>query len=365
MTIGRHTTAAGTRALALITASAFLAVTPAAQTGAEATTFRIGGGETIAAEHGTLTVPANRQRVDAGSLRDRLRQCVSQLTARGVEVRGLTTEESADDVEALRAALGAPQVTLLAGSYGTHLALAAARRHPTRVARMALLGVEGPDHTVKLPAAVDAVIRDIDTMHPGTATAILELRARLRDAPWARTLPNGQPVTVGEWDLQRRVADALATTRDIEALVAALPVMMSGDFSDLVRWAIPYRSARPMNVMNIAMDCASFGSANRLAAVREQEPASLLGNAMNFPLPDLCQVEGLPRLGDDFRTALVSDVPTLLVSGTWDGRTPPANAEDVARTMSRAHLVVIPRASHGLFQEGAATAALRMFLGRQ
>src|SRR5690606_19546891 len=97
-----------------------------------------------------------------------------------------------------------------------------------------------PDHTVKMPAAVDAVIREIEATHPGVTAAILQLRARLRDRPWTRTLPNGQAVTVGEWDLQRRVADALDTTREIETLVAALPAMMSGDYSDLVRWAIPF-----------------------------------------------------------------------------------------------------------------------------
>ena len=298
-------------------------------------------------------------------LRDRLRACVQRLASAGVDVAGLTTEESADDVEALRAALGVPKVTLLAGSYGTHLALAVARRHPTRVARMALLGVEGPDHTLKLPANVDAVIREIDLKHSGFADSIRQVRDRLRAQPWTKTLPNGQTVTVGEWDLQRRVADALDTTREIEALVTALPSMMAGDYSDLVRWAIPFRTARPLNVMNVAMDCASYASAGRLASIREQTPHFLIGNAMNFPLPDLCDVPGLPRLGDGFRSPLVSDIPTLLVSGMWDGRTPPVNGAEVSRTLSNAEILSIPGASHGLFQEVAAVAALRRFLAKE
>lgn len=295
-------------------------------------------------------------------LKERLRTCLQQLESTGVDAMGLTTEESADDVEALREALGVPKLTLLAGSYGTHLALAIARRHPTRVAKMALLGVEGPDHTLKLPANVDAVIREIDSKHSGFADSIRQLRDRLRAQPWTKTLPNGQAVTVGEWDLQRRVADALDTTREIDALVAALPVMVAGDYSDLVRWAIPFRTARPLNVMNVAMDCASYASAGRLAAIHEQTPHALIGNAMNFPLPDLCDVPGLPRLGDGFRSPLVSDIPTLLVAGTWDGRTPPINSAEVGRTLSHAEILSIPGASHGLFQEPAAVAALRRFL---
>ena len=48
---------------------------------------------------------------------------------------------------------------------------------------------------------------------------------------------------------------------------------------------------------------------------------------MNYPLPAVCDVPGLPRLPDDFRAPVVSAVPTLLVAGTFDGRTPPPNAE--------------------------------------
>jgi hypothetical protein len=44
--------------------------------------------------------------------------------ARATSISAFTAEESADDVEALRLGLGAPQITLLAGSYGSHLALA-------------------------------------------------------------------------------------------------------------------------------------------------------------------------------------------------------------------------------------------------
>ena len=45
-------------------------------------------------------------------------------------VRHEATRESADDLEALRQALGAPQLNLVGISYGTHLALAFAATHP-------------------------------------------------------------------------------------------------------------------------------------------------------------------------------------------------------------------------------------------
>ena len=298
----------------------------------------------------------------AAALKARVTACLGTLAAAGVDVGGLTTAESADDVDDLREALGARQVMLLAGSYGTHLALAVARRHPGAVARMVLLGVEGPDDTVKLPLRVDETLRRIDVAHPGLAASIGTLLERLRREPWTKTLPNGQAVTVGPWDLQRRVAESLDTLPEIEALAPAMAGMQNGDYSDLIRWTIPFRMPRPLNMMNLAMDCASFASPDRLARVREQAPAALLGDAMNFPLPGVCDIPGLPRLADTFRTPVVSAVPALLVAGTFDGRTPPPNAAAVATGLSRATLLIIPGASHSLFRDAAAMAASVSFL---
>lgn len=282
----------------------------------------------------------------------------------GMDAAPFTTQENADDLQALAGVLEAKQIFLLAGSYGTHLAMAAARQHPGTIAGMALLGVEGPDDTLKLPSRVEGVLAEIDRAHPGVRLKVSTLADRLRRTPWTKSLPNGQNVTVGVWDLQRRVADALSTTRDIAAMIAALDPMMAGDYSDLVRWTIPFRSARPMNLMHIATDCASFASTSRLASIRAESSAAILGDAINFPLPDICDTPGLPRLPDAFRSPLVAAVPALLVAGTFDGRTPPPNVTDAAKGLAKAQTLFIPRASHGLFQEPAAMAAVVDFFTR-
>ncbi len=293
------------------------------------------------------------------AMRRQLAACLTEIDA-----APFTTKESADDLRALAAALEAKQIFLLAGSYGTHLAMAAARQHPETIAGMALLGVEGPDDTLKLPSRVDGVLAEIDRAHPGVRLKVSTLADRLRRAPWTKTLPNGQNVTVGAWDLQRRVAEALSTTRDITAMIAALDPMMAGDYSDLVRWTIPFRSARPMNLMHIATDCASFASVSRIATVRAESGAAILGAAINFPLPDICDTPGLPRLPDAFRAPLVANVPALLIAGTFDGRTPPPNVTDAAKGLAKAQTLFIPRASHGLFQEPAAMSAVVDFFTR-
>lgn len=73
--------------------------------------------------------------------------------ARGVDLSGYTTVESATDLEELRAALGLERVSLLAFSYGTHLAAAYMRRFPDQVESAVMLGTEGPDETYKIGRA--------------------------------------------------------------------------------------------------------------------------------------------------------------------------------------------------------------------
>src|SRR5262245_1308362 len=61
-----------------------------------------------------------------------------------VDLTGYNTNESADDLEDLRKALGVPKIDLWSISYGTHLALATIRRHPQSIGRAVLAGTEGP-----------------------------------------------------------------------------------------------------------------------------------------------------------------------------------------------------------------------------
>jgi pimeloyl-ACP methyl ester carboxylesterase len=89
------------------------------------------------------------------------RRAATAFRKRGVDLRGYTTIESADDLDALREALGADRVSLLAFSYGTHLACSYLRRHGDHVANAVMFGLEGPDQTLKLPWALDTQFKKL------------------------------------------------------------------------------------------------------------------------------------------------------------------------------------------------------------
>jgi pimeloyl-ACP methyl ester carboxylesterase len=86
---------------------------------------------------------------------DASRACASFWRDRGVDLGAYNVVENAHDLDSLQLALGTGKVILWGSSYGTHLGLAAVRYHGDRILRGVLSGVEGPDHTLKMPRTVD------------------------------------------------------------------------------------------------------------------------------------------------------------------------------------------------------------------
>jgi pimeloyl-ACP methyl ester carboxylesterase len=96
------------------------------------------------------------------------------------------------------------------------------------------------------------------------------------------------------------------------------------------------------------MDVASGSGVKRRALITEQAKTALMGLHMNFSLP-LETVEPSLDLGDEFRTAPISDVPTLVLSGTLDGRTYPESGQEATAGLSNRQTVMVTNAGHNLF----------------
>jgi pimeloyl-ACP methyl ester carboxylesterase len=96
------------------------------------------------------------------------------------------------------------------------------------------------------------------------------------------------------------------------------------------------------------MDVASGSGAARREMITKQADMALLGLHMNFSMP-LETVDPSLDLGDSFRTAPVSDVPTLILSGTLDGRTFPESAQEATIGLSNRQTVLVENAGHNLF----------------
>lgn len=74
--------------------------------------------------------------------------CAARLRAAGFDLTRYTMFDVIDDLEQVRAAIGAARVNLFSVSYGTRLAQYYARRHPGSIARSAMFAVNPPGHFV-------------------------------------------------------------------------------------------------------------------------------------------------------------------------------------------------------------------------
>jgi pimeloyl-ACP methyl ester carboxylesterase len=294
-----------------------------------------------------------------------LTTCAARLRSQGVDLAAYNTEENADDLESLRRALGVEKISLFGSSYGTHLGLAALRRHGERIHRAVLSGIEGQDQTLKLPANIQrelllvsqlaAADENVRSKVPDLTRLIASVLNKVEQAPMViQVARTGSPlaVTIGKFDLQQATA-ALLGTREGKSRIPALYLSLwSEDYSSPLVQAmaleiVEQRTGPIGSAMSFAMDCASGASHERRQLIEQQARQSLLGGDIDFPIPHICVACGLPELPDSFRAPLRCDVPSLFISGTLDGRTPPANAEEVRQGFSKSQHVIIEGAGHG------------------
>jgi pimeloyl-ACP methyl ester carboxylesterase len=292
----------------------------------------------------------------------RCRECAEHWKGQGVDLTGYNTNESADDVEDLRRALKVEKFNLLASSYGTHLALTTIRRHESSIHRAVLAGIEGPDHTLKLPGYGQSVLEKIDRLVkadpelnrriPDFLGMLKQVLERLDREPVTATVTDllaGKKVeiTVGKFDLQLVIAQSMGSRHAMRMLPKNCEAMSKGDFSFLARASLEVRRSPIGSAMAFMMDCASGASPERLARIQREAGQCLLGNAANFPFPEIGAAWGNPDLGQAFRAPVRSSVPVLFVSGTLDGRTPVSNADEIQAGFPNGMRFTIEGAAHG------------------
>ena len=269
-------------------------------------------------------------------------RCLSHWRSLGLDPDAYNTADSAADLRLLQKALKAEALSLWGMSYGTHLALAALKQPGLNIDRLLLMGVEGPDQTLKLPLHADELLARV-----GQAANMPDLveRLRARLAAVAREplrLEGPSPAVVSAFDLQLLVAGMLGrqqTSRMIPAVVGGLEAGDTAFLGPILPRLLGGYAT--FSLMPLATDVASGASAARLEAVRQQESQSVLGAALNFPFPQVGASLGLQDLGDAFRADPKTERPTQFVSGDLDGRTPVGHVQAIeAGFAQRGHWVV-------------------------
>lgn len=294
-------------------------------------------------------------------LRENSQGCISYWRdIQRVDLTGYNTNESADDLEDLRKALGANQISLWTISYGTHLAFATMRRHPKSIHRAILAGTEGPDHTYKLPSNIQKHLEDLAAVIkadpvvgkevPDFLGLMKTVFDRLDAQPETVEITDPQTklkvkVIVNKFVMQYIVANNIGTT--VTARFPALFYRASkGDFTNPAQVWLNQSRSEIGSAMSYMMDCASGQTATRRERIAREVKGTLLEDISNFPFPDVCEEWKAPDLGDEFRSPLRSEVPVLFISGTLDARTPVSNAEEYRTGFPNSTHMIIEGAVH-------------------
>ena len=312
-----------------------------------------------------LSYPLDKPLERAALLRLYLEQskaCAQYWRSQGVDLAGYNTNESADDVEALRKALGIPKLSIFGTSYGTHLSLATIRRHGENLNRVVIAGIEGPDHTYKLPSNVQGNLEQIAQIYKADANIgkaipdflglMQTLLDQLEKQPVTVEVDDPETkqkvkITVGKFDLQFLIANLLPGRVSAMKRFAAVAVAMSkGDFSFLAQLSLGARRDSIGSAMSFVMDCASGVSRKRWAQIKVEEKTRMVGSLIDFPFPEICEAWGRPDLGSTFRSPVRSNLPVLFISGTLDGRTPISNAEEIRKGFPNSVSIVVEQAGH-------------------
>lgn len=309
----------------------------------------------------------------ADSYRAELARCIAFWRERGVDVAGYNSAESAADLDDLRRALGADKLNLVGLSYGTHLGMAALKSG-LPVQRAAFAGLEGLDQTVKLPAHFDAFFERVAAAvraDPAAAAAWPDLtgmmrrvHARLEREPVALTVTDGEGksanIRLGAFAVQLLAGYLFISDPErIADLPAFYARMDAGDFQmagTMIHRALQAEFGR-MDGMPQLMDLASGISPARLERALAQAPGAVLGDAANFPMPQVRDVVPELVLGDDFRRPLSTRVPTLLIMATMDGRTPVESQEELLPQFRRATRLTVVNGGHNIFEQSEAVQA--------
>ena len=346
---------------------------------------------------GALGAPA------AASIGRLLERCALQIgPARG----DYTTPESVADIEALRRAEGYERLVLYGTSYGTKVALQYAARYPAHVEALLLDSVvpaNGPE-PLALPSfrAMPAVLSELCSSRACAGISASPLRdiARLARRLRKRALRGvafdgaGQrsSAAVSESDLLE-ILQAGDLNPALRALLpAAVRSALRGDPGPLVRLhllslglipsvpRVPVENSPPIDE---ALFAATSCEETPFPWQRASPPARRLAEAR-------AAVRALPSADFypfDARTALATDlipdcaywpdasappstpgalpsVPTLILSGAQDLRTPTSVAAQVASQIPGAQLELVPFTGHSVLGSdfsGCATAAVGAF----
>ena len=290
-----------------------------------------------------------------------VKRCAKTLSARA-DLSQYSLLRFADDLEAVRVALGYSSLNLFGLSYGTRAAQVYLRRYPAS-SRTAYLGSMIPmdaDTLLELPAAAEDVLEHtFDACAADTAchAAFPDLReefatllARLDRGEVVVPVPGtSQNVTLSRGLVIERVRSLLYTTEGAATVPWLLHEAHAGNWKPLVDQLLDVARAMDAQAslgLFFSITCNEDVAFLREADIRARATTHRFGDLRVRSQQAACRAWPRYRLPEGYRTSLRSDVPVLLVSGEFDPATPAALAARSAAGFTHAAELLLRGQAH-------------------
>ncbi len=296
-------------------------------------------------------------------------ECKDYLAKKGIDINSYNTLESAHDINDLREALGYDKITLVGMSYGSHLGLAVIRFYQKYIDKAILAGVEGYDHTYKMPSTFDQHLTlisnlvSIDSLaskeFPNFESFVRNKLMELEKEPVEVSINiegTKKNITITSFLFKQYLAGMIGRREFITTILSDFRLIRTGNYSDFARYINQgyYERGIKINPVGVCMDCASGASDNRRIKIELEAKTSLFYDVVNFPFPEICDALSVKKLSENFRDQLNSNVPVLFISGSLDGRTPYENVKEIATGFPNSSYISVDGMGHntnGLFLE--------------
>ncbi len=310
------------------------------------------------------------------------RRCVASIRAQGRDPLGYTTPVAAEDVRDLRRALGYEKFELFGASYGGRLAFEVMRRDSAAVHAVVVVNAsvpalafatEGPiivQRAIERLFGACAAQAECQRTFPTLEQDFYAVHDSLSRAPLEVRLDRGSGVTTMNFDgraFLRSVRCQLTNSRKLARIPLVVRELRRGDrVGAATMLAQDCLIADPgtrlgVQTKNYLVTCyEAHGQAfwDARAAVRARAKPIFLQFEQGGEECSIWQA----RFADSTDLAPVrSDVPTLILGGEFDERSPVDLARRAAAGLTRKYIYEIPGASHGMPYTGCVLEIMRSF----
>ncbi len=298
--------------------------------------------------------------------------CQGLMTTQGVHLNAYTTAASAADVRDLLGVLGYQKADLYGASYGTRLAQVIMRDYP-EIVRSVILDSVVPTETnffSHYPDAIGSALKRLfescaadaqcNSAYPELETVFWALVSQLDARPVSLTVANPQTGSITENVDGSAFIDIVLGSLKQSNLISTAPQTIyrfkAGDYSTMIaaEYSLPFAFEGISAGLYISMMCHEHilaTTAEELQSVastpqdiREYAWLPFYGSAQD--IFKSCQRWGAagPGLGEN--DPVSSELPTLIITGTFDPSTPPMYARQVADRLSHGYYFEFPNQGH-------------------